>query len=102
MQARPTLLLVTLLCCLAWPALAQSADQNATPPGAALVQRVPFAARLAYEEAQARFKANKPEEGRAKLREALKQSPTYFNALFLLATESHKLNDEQTALEMVE
>src|SRR5581483_9263189 len=84
--------------CLALSGLAQTN----TPPKEGFVQIAPFAARLFYEEAQALFKANKPAEGCAKLREALKEFPNYFNALFLLAAESHKLKDDQTALEMLE
>ena len=76
--------------------------QTTAPPNDSFAQTVPFAARLFYEEAQVLFKANKPAEGCAKLREALKEFPSYFNALFALASESYKLGDEQTALEMVE
>jgi len=102
MQAKHASLAVTLQCCTALPYLAQGVNQNNAPPRPSFTQNVPFAARLFYTEAQARFKANKPVEGCDKLKEALKYFPTYFNALFLLATESHKLNDAQTALELVE
>jgi tetratricopeptide (TPR) repeat protein len=101
-QARHAALLMVLLYCLASPCLAQSTDQHNTPPSLTFAQHVPFAARLFYEEAQALFRAKQPEAGRGKLRQALDYFPTYFNALFLLATESHKLNDEKTALEMLE
>ena len=102
MRTRDRSLAVTLLCCMALPCLAQGVNPNNAPPPPSFTQNVPFAARLFYAEAQARFKANKPAEGCDKLREALSYFPTYFNALLLLATESHKLNDEQTALEMIE
>jgi tetratricopeptide (TPR) repeat protein len=102
MKKKQVSLSLVLLCWTALPCLAQSTKENNSPPSLTFSQNVPFAARLFYEEAQARFKANKPEEGRAKLRESLNYFPTYFNALLLLATESHKLNDEQTALEMLE
>ncbi len=65
-------------------------------------QTVPFAARLFFTEAQAKFKAAKPVEGLAKLKEALKVFPDYFDALFALANEAHKLKDAETALATLE
>lgn len=65
-------------------------------------QTVPFAARLYFAEAQARFKTTQPVEGIAKLKEALKVFPDYFDALFALANESHKLKDDETALNTLE
>ena len=72
---------------------------NAVAPFA---QDVPFAARLYFIEAQAKFNAAQPAAGVAKLKDALKVFPDYFDALFALANESHKLKDDPTALQMLE
>lgn len=76
-----------------------SAPATTNPPFA---QTVPFAARLYFTEAQAKFKDAKPVEGIAKLKEALKAFPEYFDALFALANEAHKLKDDETALATLE
>lgn len=76
------------------------------PPPAAthepFTQTVPFAARLYFTEAQAKLKNAQPAEGLAKLKEALQVFPDYFDALFVLANESHKLKDDETALALLE
>ncbi|MBI1763944.1 MAG: carboxypeptidase regulatory-like domain-containing protein [Acidobacteria bacterium] len=72
------------------------------PAYAPFTQTVPFAARLFFTEAQARFKAAKPAEGLAKLKEALTVFPDYFDALFTLANEAHKSKDDETALATLE
>lgn len=76
------------------------------PPTAAtnepFTQTVPFAARLYFTEAQAKLKDAKSAEGIAKLKEALRVFSDYFDVLFVLANESHKLKDDETALALLE
>ncbi len=86
-------LLILFLACLA-PAAAQN--------GTVFTQNVPFNARLAYETALKRLKANQTNEALAKLKEAIKYFPDYFNAHFLLATELSKQNRMQEALDALE
>jgi len=74
----------------------------AAATGVVFVQNVPFNARLAYETALQRLKANKGDEALVKLKEAINFFPDYFNAHFLLATELSKLKRTQEALDALE
>ncbi|MGH9844520.1 MAG: carboxypeptidase regulatory-like domain-containing protein [Blastocatellia bacterium] len=71
-------------------------------PGVVFAQNVPFNARLAYETALKRLKANQTNEALAKLKEAINFFPDYFNAHFLLATEFTKQKRTQEALDALE
>lgn len=71
-------------------------------PRIVFAQDVPFGARLAYEQAVKRLKANKTDEAIAKLKEAVISFPGYFQAHLLLATELSKRDQIQPALEALE
>jgi Tfp pilus assembly protein PilF len=89
------------VCC--WPAVARAQMPLPTPaPARPFKQTVPFGALLYYEEALVKFKQAKAAEGLARLKEAVKLYPEYFDALLLLAQEAHKQRDDATALEMLE